>query len=801
MVASTKEQEQVTRGQEPIFREILDSDTIYGYSSFAYNTADLNMANPTEVWTQMMWDPWLAMTVYQDMEEKDDCIASSLDTRKDGVLALSRRVLPAGKTRQDIKIAEFVEETLEGRFTRNGDRYSGMNQILYELLDAVGKGVSIGEIIFGDGRDHVYIEDVKFKPQHLFSFADGPMAALSTPSYLGLQTGPLRLRYPYLFKDLPADGLLPQGKFIVGTYRPRYSNRWGSPQDRKVFWPSWFKRASMKQWLRYLEKGSGSVVSRYNDGAGTDERKKALDAARAVNEESAVAIPTKFHIEVLEHVRQSMGNAFEGMVDGVCNNSIMRVILGQTLTSRGSEGGGSQALGNVHNEVRSEKKEADAKFLMGVVNRSMVAPIVLFKFGPYARLPLWTIDYDQKRDLSADSIIHQRLRGIGLPMAKSFFYTNYQIPEPGDGEELLEAPQNAKTPGTPSTGVDSAADFAEQKKNAIVRKAIEDAVKLEDSVLQLAAPLYEQMFRLVIEAVSSNQWEASHFDNNFFEFLNNTFKELAGVLADGLLASYLLAVYQVEIETERGTTSFADPIQLGFDVAPQEAIDYFKGKKVVTRKAFDLLSEDARSAAFTVSGIYKNDVLEGFKSEISKALEEGTPQKQVIKRFREIVSGAYKSKELGAFHLETIWRTNMAMSYGVGRRRALEEVADDLPFWEYNDVGDDRVRERHHALNRIILPANHEFWNDHFPPWDFNCRCSVTATDQIPDGYDHSSPAGESDVKLYYDDRGMPAKAEIGTSVYDLAAAGDFQGVPPQGGLKAAIEAGVQRARNSKNKR
>lgn len=270
------------------------------------------------------------------------------------------------------------------------------------------------------------------------------------------------------------------------------------------------------------------------------------------------------------------------------------------------------------------------------------------------------------------------------------------------------------------------------------------------------------------------------------------------MLGKGLLASYLLALNQVASETNRTTTSFADPIQLGFDVAPEEAIDYFKKKRVVTRKQFDLLADDARSAAFTVSGVYKNDVLEGFKSEITKAIEEGTAQSKVIKKFRDIVSGAYKHKELGNFHLETVFRVNTQMAYGVGRRRALEDVADVLPFWTYHDVGDDRVRATHHALNGLTLPANHTFWNDHFPPWDFNDRCSVTATDEIPDGYDHSSPGGDSDVRLFYDGSGNPAKAEIGTAVHDLAAEGTFQGVPPQGGLKEVIEAGVARSRKKK---
>src|SRR6185369_2333343 len=113
------------------------------------------------------------------------------------------------------------------------------------------------------------------------------------------------------------------------------------------------------------------------------------DAALATVEEGAIAIPNKFKLEVMEHVRQSMGNSFEAFTDDFSNNAIMRVILGQTLTTRGSEGGGSRSLGDVHQQVRAEKIEADAKFLMYVINEYLVRPIVLFNFGPSTPLPLW----------------------------------------------------------------------------------------------------------------------------------------------------------------------------------------------------------------------------------------------------------------------------------------------------------------------------------------------------------------------------------------------------------------------------
>jgi SPP1 gp7 family putative phage head morphogenesis protein len=213
---------------------------------------------------------------------------------------------------------------------------------------------------------------------------------------------------------------------------------------------------------------------------------------------------------------------------------------------------------------------------------------------------------------------------------------------------------------------------------------------------------------------------------------------------------------------------------------------------VITSKAFDQLADDARSAAFTVTGVYKTQVLGAFKVEVTEALAEGKTQKETIDRFRSILDGA-AHRQLGDFHLETVFRTNMGMAYGVGRRQGLEAVKEDLPFWEYHAVMDDRTRPAHAALSGMILRADSPFWNEHFPPWGFNCRCTVTATDGAPDGYDHFNPSGEA--KLFYNDDGTPGKAEMGTTVYDLEAQG-FPGVPPQGGLRETIEAGVGRVKN-----
>jgi phage gp29-like protein len=351
---------------------------------------------------------------------------------------------------------------MEGHFDVHEGKYTGLDAGLYECLDAVGRGVSIGEILWGDGKDRVFLKDLRFKPQHLFAFGQTSIAPYSTQSYRLPATGPLHLRNGVLVEGVDPSKPLPENKFLVASFRPQYSNRWGTPLYRKVFWPSWFKRAGMRQFLRYLEKGAGSVVSRYPDGAPASEQQKALDAARAINEESAVAIPNKFMVEVLEHVRQSMGDSYSQLIDDISNNAIMRVILGQTLTGRGGEGSGGWSRGDVHQRVRSEKIESDSKFLMYVVNANLVWPLTLFNAGPVARPPMWVIDYEPQMDLSAISTWLGRLWTMRVRIPTGYVRKIFQIPEPAEGEEVLPEPAGAQ-PSLPESGVDSSADFAEKK--------------------------------------------------------------------------------------------------------------------------------------------------------------------------------------------------------------------------------------------------------------------------------------------------------------------------------------------------
>lgn len=450
-----------------IFEEILATSKMGGFVDWSnQNINYVNSDNPSWTWQEIKRNPWMAMAVYEDLEDKDARVGSCLETRKNAVLSKAWRIMPASDSRRDKKIAAFVEETLRDHFTCDSGEsdYSGFDAFLFEALDAISKGVSIGEIIFGSGRDRVFIENIKFKPQQLFAFGDTSFAPYSTASLIYPQTGSLKLRQGVLMDGMIAGGELPESKFFVFSYRPRYGNRWGQALLKYVFWASWMKRASVRQWLKYQEKGTGAVIAKYPGGASLAEQSIALDAATAVIEENAVAVPERFVLEFHEMIR-NLGSSHKELVDDFCNVEITLRLLGQSLTSRGSDGGGSRALGEVHNKVRGEYTETDCRQVAIPINKRLVKPLVIWNFGPNEKLPTFRLDYEPEEDLDTKAVRFGKIRKeIGIELSKTQVRDELQLDAPLDEEDTLGEMPAPAVPNENPLDDDVITEFAEKKK-------------------------------------------------------------------------------------------------------------------------------------------------------------------------------------------------------------------------------------------------------------------------------------------------------------------------------------------------
>jgi len=411
--------------KQPVTDELITQEVLarVGTNPTAFSGAD----NPSAAWRLMLSDTPGAYPLYRDLEEKDGQISSALETRKEGVLRRERKLVAVSSSAADERRAGFAREVLAA--------IPNFENILYELLDAAGYGFTAAEILWEQDGSTVFIRDIKARPQELFAFG-----APGLP-----QTGPLQ--FSSVARSPMLDGRsLPQHKFLVYSFHPRHGNRRGRPLLRRVFWASWFKRQDLKFWLKFIEKGTGSIVVRYPQGATDQDKQRALEAAEAINAETAVAIPENFQIvsELLQAARAGDTNIFLALADQLCNNEIARVILGQTLTQRGSEDGrGSRALGEVHQDVRFDKVAADARDLMAVINDQLLRWLFLFNFGPDVAVPRWSIQLDPPEDLRQRIEIDERLARLGVPLPITHLQRVYSIPAVTPGETAISTERPA----------------------------------------------------------------------------------------------------------------------------------------------------------------------------------------------------------------------------------------------------------------------------------------------------------------------------------------------------------------------
>lgn len=190
----------------------------------------------------------------------------------------------------------------------------------------------------------------------------------------------------------------------------------------------------------------------------------------------------------------------------------------------------------------------------------------------------------------------------------------------------------------------------------------------------------------------------------------------------------------------------------------QEAIDFIKSKPAVSREVFNGLLPELKGRAFTIAGVEGANVLQAVRDRIAD-LPGGANWDDVKKDIADDISPflvdpdaepEQRDNQIKAAsrRAELLMRTHGFQSYQAGACQVMDRQKDVLPFWQYLTMEDDRVRPEHAALDQIVLPADHPFWENHTPPWDWGCRCQRVAISQ-----EDRDEIAEKDAKRQPDQR------------------------------------------------
>lgn len=363
--------------------------------------------------------------LYEDMEERDGHILSEMGKRRRAVSGLPWDIKPPpNPTPQEEDDAAWLKATLEG--------IEDFDSVLFDVTDAIGKGFACLEIEWQRDRSEGWQpRRISHRPQGWFQLYRG-------------QVQEIRLR------DNSGEGapLLPFG-WITHVHKARSGYLERASLFRALVWPYLFKNYSVGDLAEFLEiYGIPLRIGKYPPGASDKEKATLLRALVSVGHNAAGIIPDGMALD-FHHAAQGDPAAFELMMDW-CERTESKVILGATLTSQADRGSNTHALGNVHNEVRKELKDADAKQVGATLTRDLVYPIAALNGrapGGYRRCPRFVFDIAEMKDLSAYAAALPSLVNLGMRIPRSWAHTELGIPESEEGDTAILQPQAA--PQTP----------------------------------------------------------------------------------------------------------------------------------------------------------------------------------------------------------------------------------------------------------------------------------------------------------------------------------------------------------------
>lgn len=450
-----------------------------------------------------------------DMEEKDGHIFAELQKRKLALTTVAWKITPpVNATKQEAAIAEWLAERLA---------HLDMAEIIMDMGDAILKGYSAQTIewqLIEGSRVPVNLEWV---PQSWFMtpFKDHNQLQLIGSDGLGQDLWP--------------------GGWVVHQHKSKSGYLGRAGLVRTLAWPYLFKNYSLRDLAEFLEiYGLPLRLGKYPSGASDNEKAKLLQAVVQIGHNAAGIIPDSMSLEFQEAAK-GQSDPFLALVNWA-ERTTSKAILGATLTS-GTDNGGAYALGQVHNEVRYDIRDADLRQIANTLTRDLLWPMAVFNqnaINSFFRCPKFEFITEEADDIKllAESI--PKLQQMGMKISQKWLHKQTQIPEPEDDNDILQPPTSEPIAQAANT---AALSYTPEKPQTPT-PAQQIADQTDNEV-----DLEEWVSRIEIMLEQAESLEA------FKEMLYNGFDDLPHevmqkALAQALMTSSLAGASDVEDESE-----------------------------------------------------------------------------------------------------------------------------------------------------------------------------------------------------------------------------------------------------------
>ena len=367
-------------------------------------------------------DPEQYMILAEEMEERDLHYAAQLRTRKLVVAAIQPTVEAASEEETDTLMADRVREILH---------QDAMPELFFDLLDGLGKGISVTEILWNTHQ-------TPWTPR-AYKWVD--------PRYLRPDQETLQ-RILLISDDAPMGKPLEPYKFIVHTPRSKSGSVWRNGLARLVAVMYMLKSYTLRDWWSFAEVfGIPIRVGKYGPNATKDDIAPLVNAISKIASDAGAAIPDSMKLELIESGASKGGDTlFENMARW-CDEQISKAVLGQTMTS---DNGSSRSQAEVHDGVRIDIAKWDARQLEATINDQLIKPYINLNWGEQASYPRVRIKIDEPEDLKMLVESITPLIDRGMKVSAQQMLEKFGLKAPDEDDELL-SPEGSLTPVYPNS--------------------------------------------------------------------------------------------------------------------------------------------------------------------------------------------------------------------------------------------------------------------------------------------------------------------------------------------------------------
>lgn len=179
-------------------------------------------------------------------------------------------------------------------------------------------------------------------------------------------------------------------------------------------------------------------------------------------------------------------------------------------------------------------------------------------------------------------------------------------------------------------------------------------------------------------------------------------------------------------------------------IKPEDAIAVFEQRKLL-RPSFrwQEVWHEEHTRSFAVAGVMRLDILADIRGAVQAVVEQGGDLAMFSRELKATLirkgwwgnleitdpsTGEVRKTKFNDARLRLIFDVNMRQSHAAGRWQRIQRGR--MPYIVYRTMRDERVRASHKPWDNVVLPKDHPWWDTHFPPCGWRCRCTAFATDE-----------------------------------------------------------------------